>query len=148
MKKIFPFVALSLLTLFTACLEQEASEDLVPQTTLEMSEPGDAGLDFQSLEPLREKARNLSADFNLETNNGFVDEKSSLVLVNYSTNAASYHWDFGNGHTSTDAVPDYAYELHGDYDITLTVSDAFGNEREVTKSVIVLCIYGGGSHDN
>jgi PKD repeat protein len=39
---------------------------------------------------------------------------------------ASYHWNFGNGATSTSANPRYAYPSTGTYTITLTVTDDDG----------------------
>lgn len=38
-----------------------------------------------------------------------------------------WHWDFGNGETSNEQNPSYAYAIKGDYTITLTVIDENNN---------------------
>lgn len=47
-----------------------------------------------------------------------------VQLTNTSQNAISYLWDFGDGNTSTDAVPEYTYTDLGQYEISLV---AFGS---------------------
>ena len=39
----------------------------------------------------------------------------------------TYLWNFGDGNTSTEPSPNYAYASAGTYDITLTVTDSGGN---------------------
>lgn len=50
---------------------------------------------------------------------------------------ASYFWEFGDGSTSTEANPVYAYSEAGIYDVTLTVTDATELSDSVTQSVNV-----------
>ncbi len=47
-----------------------------------------------------------------------------------------YLWDFGDGMTSTERAPTHRYSTPGFYDVTLTVSNAFG-QNQLTKSAIV-----------
>ncbi|MFY1621488.1 PQQ-dependent sugar dehydrogenase [Micromonospora sp. WMMD736] len=48
----------------------------------------------------------------------------------------TYHWDFGDGTTSTDANPVKTYATNGNYDVTLTVSD--GDETGTATETIVV----------
>jgi outer membrane protein assembly factor BamB len=49
----------------------------------------------------------------------------------------SYHWDFGDGTTSTEENPKHAYDHRGNYTATFTVTDADGNSSSDTASVVV-----------
>jgi PKD repeat protein len=48
---------------------------------------------------------------------------TSVTVVNTSTNASTYAWDFGNGITSTSVNPAAGYTLNGTYTITLIASN-------------------------
>jgi len=50
---------------------------------------------------------------------------------------ASYAWDFGDGETSTEAAPSHTFAAAGDYDVTLTVTDAGGLTDTVNHVVSV-----------
>lgn len=41
---------------------------------------------------------------------------------NRSSLANSYHWDFGDGHTSDEETPTHVFETAGNYDVSLTVN--------------------------
>ena len=67
------------------------------------------------------------AGFNYELNLIVVDEELGIEhfevkLFNNSLMAKSYHWDFGNGETSTEKDPVVVYTTAGRYTITLTVT--------------------------
>lgn len=51
--------------------------------------------------------------------------------VSFSDNSwprpQSYEWDFGDGNTSSEKDPIHFYEEPGDYDVSLTVGNEFGN---------------------
>lgn len=89
----------------------------------------------------------VEADFAIRNEGGEVDENGYVQLENLSKNAVSWHWDFGNGITSTAKTPVHTYPIHGFYPITLTVTDKWGNKHSLTREVLVLCIFGGGSHN-
>lgn len=55
----------------------------------------------------------------------------AVSLVNSSSNATSYLWDFGDGNTSTESNPSHIYESSGVYVITLT---AYGECDTVTTT--------------
>lgn len=58
-----------------------------------------------------------------------------FVNLSYPKPYDSY-WDFDNGATSTDSMPEYTYFVPGDYDVTLTVDN--GNcVSELTKTITV-----------
>lgn len=52
-----------------------------------------------------------------------VQPNESITLANYSNNAISYNWDFGNGETSTETNPTISYTNNGTFTITLTASN-------------------------
>jgi len=54
-----------------------------------------------------------------------------------STNAASWSWDFGDGGTSTLKNPSYTFTAPGQYNITLTATNAAGCSSSITKSQFV-----------
>jgi PKD repeat protein len=69
------------------------------------------------------------------------EERKTGIPINFSTsctlNASSYHWDFGDGQTSTDGYPSHTYNKGGDYPVTLTVDNSVGDTDEVTNVMIV-----------
>jgi hypothetical protein len=48
---------------------------------------------------------------------------NEIYLWNYSTDAETYLWDFGDGNTSTNKNPIHSYAANGTYTITLTAFD-------------------------
>ncbi len=65
------------------------------------------------------------------TSDGYVCLDSPICFTNLSTNADGYHWDFGDGITSTMSDPCHIYTAPGLYTVTLTATkanfDAEGN---------------------
>ena len=49
-----------------------------------------------------------------------------IVFRSYSTDAASYSWDFGDGNTSTEGNPNYKYANGGLYNVKLTTVSSDG----------------------
>jgi hypothetical protein len=47
----------------------------------------------------------LSASFRINNTNNTVNEQAPVSISNLSTQAVAYHWDFGNGATSTEKTP-------------------------------------------
>ena len=87
----------------------------------------------------------LVADFSLESE--VVSEGDVLSITNLSSEEVTYKWIFGsNNETSTEMSPNHAFGVHGFYDITLTVNQN-NKEASVTKTVEVLCHFGGGNHE-
>lgn len=62
----------------------------------------------------------------------------TVEFSNQSKSATQYSWDFGDGTSSTDANPSKTYSVIGDYNVTLTASDALGVSNASTNEVNVL----------
>lgn len=78
----------------------------------------------------------------------------SVFFTNTSTEAISYHWDFGDGTTSTEESPVHAYDSSGQYQVILTatnectsvsfvqnVSVVITNTVEVTDNQLIVSAY-------
>lgn len=58
-----------------------------------------------------------------------------VTLENESTKATSYEWDFGDGNTSTDAMPKHRYTAPGVYQIQLTAMNEQGKQKTISQEV-------------
>ena len=72
-----------------------------------------------------------TADFNLANND------LSITLINLSTGADSYLWDFGDGNTSAFPDPTHTYSSSGEYEVSLTVTNGCGSDVMVVPVTIV-----------
>jgi PKD repeat protein len=61
----------------------------------------------------------------------------TVTFTNYSSNATSYIWNFGDGGSSTATNPQHTYTTEGTYIVQLTATGPGGN-NSITKSVIIL----------
>lgn len=59
-----------------------------------------------------------------------------VFFTNNSTNATTYHWDFGDGYTSTDENPAHAYPKKGVYKVTLTAKNS-GKQNTISKTITI-----------
>lgn len=84
----------------------------------------------------------LVADFSFDYDT--VSENDQITIVNDSEGAVSYKWDVGNGVTFTGEAPEFKFQSHGIYNITLTVENELGETHSITKAINVLCVFGGG----
>lgn len=62
------------------------------------------------------------ANFSIDTTGG------SVAIIDLSSNATTYLWNFGNGTTSTAANPTFSYDSTGTYTVTLIVSNNCGSD--------------------
>jgi PKD repeat protein len=62
-----------------------------------------------------------AANFGANVTSGFAP--LSVSFTNLSFNAANYHWDFGDGHTSTATNPSNTYLVAGTYTVSLSADD-------------------------
>jgi len=132
MTKFLLYSALFSLALFSSCSDsgiQDASDaDYAP--LIEESNTLDQG----------------KVEFTINNQNGAVLENEALLLTNSSENVVSYHWDFGNGDTSTEANPIYTYERHGIFTIKLSITDKYGETQEMSHDISVICLFDGQDH--
>lgn len=65
------------------------------------------------------------------------------VFINRSQNAVDYHWDFGDGNSSTDFAPSHQYTEPGLYSIALTTTSDMGCEDTYTLNEVLKVEQGG-----
>lgn len=63
------------------------------------------------------------------------DNYAEVSFTNFSQNATVYSWDFGDGNSSEEENPTHIYAAGGDYDVTLTASNAAGTSATRTESL-------------
>ena len=51
---------------------------------------------------------------------------------------AHYHWDLGNGEVASGAILNYQYATAGNYQITLTITDALGARQQLSRTLAVV----------
>lgn len=73
---------------------------------------------------------NVDADFFAAATNS-CQLPFTVAFNNYSSNATSYAWNFGDGSTSTAANPTHTYTTAGDYTVTLQVSSTCGTDSKI-----------------
>ncbi len=119
MKRIIPLIALVLSVFFFSSCKKSETNDVTP-----------------------------SSDFIIKNPNAEVNEGASLIVVNNSKSCgdATYKWDFGNGKTSTEKTPTISYGMHGEYNVTLTVTDNKGRVSTITRPITVLCVFATINH--
>ena len=74
------------------------------------------------------------ASFQFDVNSG---NPLQVDFSNFSLNATSHSWDFGDGNSSTEESPSHTYESGGDFSVTLT---ATGSNGEDTRTEMVSVI--------
>lgn len=100
--------------------------------------------------PVPEAPKPVSATFRISTDNLF--ENQEVVLTPEDTRAGNtYFWDFGlianKRVTSDQMIPKMAIKNHGNYYVTLIVTDARGATATTTQFMPVLCSWDGtGTH--
>ena len=65
------------------------------------------------------------------------DNPLEVIFMNFSQNAESYSWDFGDTNTSTEENPTHVYDEFGTYEVTLTATNADGVSRDFSETIEV-----------
>lgn len=60
----------------------------------------------------------------------------TINFQNFSTNADTFSWNFGDGNTSTLAAPSHTYTTAGTYTVSLNASSSCGNDAKTETSYI------------
>lgn len=71
------------------------------------------------------------------TNNNSCTLPSSVGFTNSSTGGATYHWNFGDGGTSTITSPTHIYSAAGSYTVTLITTNSAGCSDTMIKPAFV-----------
>lgn len=134
MSKTLFFLVMVSLTIFSSCTSSEFEANLSDVENISTIEAKDNSSDEGIVE------------FTIDNQNTKVNENDALLLTNNSANAISNHWDFGNGETSSEVNPTYFYDMHGVYTITLVITDKYGDTKETSHDITVLCNFEGEDH--
>ncbi|NRA49177.1 MAG: PKD domain-containing protein, partial [Phaeodactylibacter sp.] len=73
---------------------------------------------------------------------------TTLELVNDSQGGITYNWDFGDGNESAEMTPSHAYNMDGEYLVTLITSNACGADTAAQTVTVVTPPIAGISLDN
>lgn len=65
------------------------------------------------------------------------DNFLEVVFTNFSQNATSYSWDFGDGESSTETDPTHVYATSGDYTVKLTASNSSGATHDYSQEITI-----------
>ena len=68
--------------------------------------------------------------------------KDEVHFMNYSSNAVSYKWEFGDGNVSEDFEPVYQYNNNGNFNVRLIVKSEYG----CTDSLVVENAFSGSAY--
>jgi PKD repeat protein len=66
------------------------------------------------------------------------DKDVTFSITGASETIATYSWNFGGDGTSTEASPTHRFSDPGDYTITCTITDAYGNSGPATSHTITI----------
>jgi PKD repeat protein len=75
---------------------------------------------------------------NYTWNPSIASPNTAVVFTNHSTLANNYHWDFGDGNTSTLENPTHTYNYIGNYDVWLYSYTSFGCADSVYHQIKIL----------
>ncbi len=66
------------------------------------------------------------------------DKDVDFSITGASETISTYAWNFGDGGTSTLAAPSHEYSEPGDYTVTCTITDQYGNSGPATQHSITI----------
>lgn len=65
------------------------------------------------------------------------DNALEVMFTNFSQNATTYAWDFGDGNSSTEENPTHEFAESGTYTVELTAINTSGVTHDVSKNIIL-----------
>ncbi|RLD69130.1 MAG: hypothetical protein DRI95_00965 [Bacteroidetes bacterium] len=77
----------------------------------------------------------------------FVVDQLKSTFTATDISASSYIWTFGDDDTSYQQDPIHYFDIGGNYDVTLTVTNTVGDKFAITKTVTIP-LQGGDGTDN
>lgn len=77
----------------------------------------------------------------------FVVDQLKSTYTATDISASSYIWTFGDGDTSFQQDPIHYFDIGGNYDVTLTVTNTVGDKFSITKTVTIPIQGDGGGTD-
>lgn len=90
--------------------------------------------------------RYINAEFSVDDRTPLVGEQAVIFTPNALINDVRYQWSFGDGTTSTEAVPSHTYTTSGTFSVALTTQDGngcsntfFRNQYIVTDRSRTIC---------
>jgi len=74
------------------------------------------------------------------TNKGTKNFEIKFNSLSYDIDGviSEFHWDFGDGNTSSNENPNHIYSNYGSYTVKLTVKDNFGERRVSNKQILLI----------
>jgi len=63
------------------------------------------------------------------------DNFLQVIFMNFSQNAVSYQWNFGDGESSTEENPTHTYADVGEYEVTLTAANSEGATASFSQTI-------------
>ena len=104
------------------------------QVTLSMSSPGRGTIHNKPSSAIITVHEVPTASFNVMKQE-YEGHLPSVHFENRTMGATQYHWDFGDGGSSTIAHPDHIYKKKGMYKVELTVTNELGCEDKTIREV-------------
>lgn len=89
---------------------------------------------FTSCEKEEEPVEDPIASFQYEISE---ENPRTVIFTNFSQNAETYNWDFGDGNSATVENPTHTYEDFDTYEVTLTATNSEGVSRDFTQVIEV-----------
>ena len=71
-----------------------------------------------------------------------IEVNETIAFTNFSENATSYLWDFGDGNSSTNEHPTHSYSSKGTYTVTLTAIGNGGQDTNVQTLEVIATLSG------
>lgn len=71
---------------------------------------------------------------------GVICFPETVQFVNNSTGGNTFHWDFGDGGTSSDFAPTHTYTSAGEFSVSMVMTDNFGCTQADTASIMITSV--------